>query len=252
MLWVESVGYALQMIRFTGSKRLLLYAWSLLPLSISVRLLDHQHVPGGSCLLAMGLLLISPILAQELWGSTSIGACISLAEELLILCAPWFGSVLKRENAWLCIWNRSTGNRWNEGLGREWQETLSYSHEHWSRETACVLVFFPLVEWALLFTLLNWQNKKHLCMIVRKLGSLEPHTGSAAAPWQEQAHSNATELWLLRDLFNMWNNLKPWKFYFCNLPQWLQTALSDPSCRKRGVVVLKELSSFLLSGNIWS
>lgn len=134
----------------------------------------------------------------------------------------------------------------------EWQETLSYSHEHWSRETACALVFFPLVEWALLFTLLNWQNKKHLCMIVRKLGSLEPHTGSAAAPWQEQAHSNATELWLLRDLFNMWNNLKPWKFYFCNLPQWLQTALSDPSCRKRGVVVLKELSSFLLSGNIWS
>lgn len=52
-------------------------------------------------------------------------------------------------------------------------------------------------------------------MIVWKLGSLEPHTGSAAAPWQEQAHSNAAaELWLLRDLFDMWNNLKPWKFFF--------------------------------------
>lgn len=85
---MESVGYALQMIRFTGSKRLPLYAWSLLPLSVSVRLLDHQHVPGGSCLLATGLFLISPILAQELWGNTSIRVCISLAEELLILCAP--------------------------------------------------------------------------------------------------------------------------------------------------------------------
>lgn len=85
---MESVGYALQMIWFTGSKRLPLYAWSLLPLSVSVRLLDHQHVPGGSCLLATGLFLISPILAQELWGNTSIRVCISLAEELLILCAP--------------------------------------------------------------------------------------------------------------------------------------------------------------------
>lgn len=212
--WMESVGYALQMIRFTGSKRLPLYAWVSLAPQCRVRLLDYQHVPCGSCLLAMGLFLISPILAQELWGNTSIRVCISLAEELLILCAPWFGSVLKRENAWLCIWNGSTGNRWNEGLDGEWQETLSHSHDHWSRETPCAVVFFPLVEWALLFTLLNWQNKKHLCMIVWKLGSLELHTGSAAAPWQEQAHSNVAELWLLRDLFDMWNNLKPWKFFF--------------------------------------